>query len=247
MAAPSGQSFFLVPELPGPGRYVLDGPEGHHGATVRRIRSGEHLVLCDGHGGCADAVVDSAGRGELVLVVGESQHLAPPQVSVTLAQALPKGERSDLAVELATEAGVDAIVPWQARRCVARWSGAKCERGRQRWQTVARQAAKQARRAYVPEVGECVGTEQLCELVASFDVALVLHEAATCALANEVFPARGSVLLIVGPEGGVDPDELAALCAAGAAPVLLGQQVLRTSTAAAVALGALGVLAGRWK
>jgi len=239
---------FFVDALPRSGRFVMGGDEGHHASTVKRLRPGERLVLSDGDGGWAPAVVVSAdGRG-LAVDVGAHQYDAAPALSVTLVQALPKGERSDLAVDLATEAGVDAIVPWQASRCVARWDGGsgKAERGRQKWQRVAREAAKQSRRRRIPPVGALAGIDDVVRAITAAELALVLHEEGSVALGSVPLPTAGLVVLVVGPEGGVAPEEIERFEAAGARTVRLGAEVLRTSTAAAVALGALGVMTGRW-
>ncbi|GGG02899.1 ribosomal RNA small subunit methyltransferase E [Rhodococcoides trifolii] len=229
---------------------VLDGPEGRHAATVRRTGVGERVVLSDGHGGMADAVVTSAGRDRLELSVETRTTANRPRPEVTLVQALPKSERSELAVETATEAGVDTIVPWQSLRCVARWEGPKAAKGVTKWRAAALAAAKQSRRAYVPDVRDLHDTRAVLALVrdtvARGGIAAALHESARKPLVAMGFRETTEVLLIVGPEGGLDDREIDALVDAGAEPVLLGPTVLRTSTAAAVALGALGVLTDRW-
>ena len=239
---------FLVDALPAGDTAVLDGPEGRHAATVKRLREGEGLLLADGRGGLAHAVVTAVGKDALQLEVVDRRTVAAPAPRVLLAQALVKGDRGELAVELATEAGVDAVLPWRAARCVARWeAGPRGDKALARWRTTAREAAKQARRAWVPVVEEPVTTAALARRVAQARGALVLHESATDGLASLDLPADGDLLLVVGPEGGIADDELDALVAAGARAVRLGPEVLRASTAAAVALGALGVLTGRWK
>lgn len=241
-----GEPFFLVDALPPAGPFELAGPEGRHAATVRRLRVGEHLVLTDGAGGLAAAAVTAAGRAELTLDVGPARRVDPPAVRVTLVQALPKGERGELAVELATEAGVDAIVPWTAQRCVARWrTPEQVDKGVRRWRGTAREAAKQARRPFVPAVRDLASTAQVAAL-AGGATALALHESSVTPLAAADLPAAGDVVLIVGPEGGLTEEELTVFGSAGTVVVRLGPQVLRTSTAGAVALGALGVLTGRW-
>jgi 16S rRNA (uracil1498-N3)-methyltransferase len=238
---------FLVDVLPPTGSFLLDGPEGRHAATVRRMRVGEALELTDGRGRHAPALVVAVGRADLTLDVGQVVVEPSAAPRVVLVQALPKGDRGELAVELATEAGVDAVVPWQASRCVARWpDAAKADKGRLRWQAAAREAAKQSRRYVVPEVLPAASTAGVAALVGQAALALVLHESATASLASTALPATGDLVLIVGPEGGIAGDELAAFEAVGAIAVRLGPQVLRTSTAAAVALGAIGVLTGRW-
>jgi 16S rRNA (uracil1498-N3)-methyltransferase len=234
---------FLLDALPIGDHAVLDGPEGRHAATVKRLRPGEAVLLGDGCGVVASGVVAAVGRDVVELTLTDRVESPSPSPRVVVAQALVKGDRGELAVELATEAGVDALVPWTAARCVARWAG---EKGHARWQRTVREAAKQARRAWVPPVAAPVTTRELAGRVAAADCALVLHEAATTALAEVELPAAGEILLAVGPEGGITDDELALLTAAGAQAVRLGPEVLRASTAAAVALGALGVLTGRW-
>ena len=239
---------FLVDALPPGTTAVLDGPEGRHAATVKRLREGERLLLADGRGGLAHAVVTAVAKDTLELEIVDRRTLPAPAPRVLLAQALVKGDRGELAVELATEAGVDAVLPWRAARCVARWeAGPRGNKALARWRTTAREAAKQARRAWVPEVEEPVTTAALARRIADVRAALVLHESATDGLAAIDLPAAGDLLLVVGPEGGIADEELDALVAAGARAVRLGPEVLRASTAAAVALGALGVLTSRWR
>jgi len=238
---------FLVPALPPGEEFVLDGPEGRHAATVKRLRVGEELVLSDGSGELVRCGVVAVERDALALRVLE-RSVEPEQTPrVVLAQALVKGDRGELAVELATEAGVDGVVPWRAARCVAKWEdGPRGAKALGRWRSTVREAAKQARRSRVPFVDEPVSTAQLAQRVSSSALTLVLHESATERLADVELPVAGDVLLVVGPEGGISPEELATLGSSGARIVRLGPTVLRASTAAAVALGAIGVLSSRW-
>ncbi|WP_409431349.1 16S rRNA (uracil(1498)-N(3))-methyltransferase [Mycobacterium sp. SMC-16] len=242
------RALFYVDAVPAVGGIaVVDGDEGFHAATVRRIRPGEELDLSDGAGTLAHCVIEDAVKGRLTARVLSVTDVPAAVPTVTVVQALPKSERSELAIELATEAGADAFVAWQSERCVARWDGAaKVEKGLRRWSAVARSAARQSRRPYVPAVSGPVST---AELVASIGagVTLVLHESAEVALRDVISESTEAVTLIVGPEGGITDGEVAALVAAGAVAVRLGPSVLRTSTAAAVALGALGVLTPRWQ
>ncbi|MDJ0394561.1 16S rRNA (uracil(1498)-N(3))-methyltransferase [Rhodococcus sp. G-MC3] len=242
--------FFLNPLPAVGGTAVLDGKEGHHAATVRRIRVGERIVLSDGEGGIAETVVTGVERERLEMTVEARMEAARPSPTVGLVQALPKAERSELAVELATEAGIDSIVPWQSSRCVARWEGPKAVKGVTRWRGVVAAASKQSRRAYVPEVAELHSTADVLKRVRAVvdrgGIVAVLHESAAEKFSALKFREVAEVLLVVGPEGGIDDKEIAKLTEAGAVPVLLGPTVLRTSTAAAVALGAIGVLTDRW-
>ncbi|MCV7194759.1 16S rRNA (uracil(1498)-N(3))-methyltransferase [Mycolicibacterium brumae] len=240
---------FYVPGLPDHGALVLlDGDEGFHAASVRRIRVGEQIVLGDGSGELADCEVVEVAKKELTARVDARRSVAAPTPRVTVAQALPKSERSELAIELATEAGADEFVAWQAARCVARWDGPRAEKGLRRWSAVARSAARQSRRAHIPVVSGVLGTAELTRQISGgAGLTLVLHEDAAVPLAQLDPGAASEITLIVGPEGGIGAEELDALIAAGAHPVRLGPTVLRTSTAAAVALGALGVLTSRWE
>jgi 16S rRNA (uracil1498-N3)-methyltransferase len=226
---------FLVPSLD---VSVLDGPEGHHAADVMRLRVGESLLLGDGRGGTASAVVQAVGRGRLDLSIVERWYADPPTPRLVVAQGIAKGDRGELAVQAMTEVGVDEIVPWAAARSVARW---KDDRPLERWRSTAREAAKQARRSWLPVVSPPVSTGALAPRVT-----FVLHEEATARLSTVDIPGRDELVLVVGPEGGVAPAELAAFTAAGAVPVRLGDTVLRTSTAGVAALSVLSGRLGRW-
>jgi 16S rRNA (uracil1498-N3)-methyltransferase len=248
-------TLFYVDALPDTGALaVVDGDEGFHAAAVRRIRPGEQLVLGDGAGGLARCEVEHAGRDGLRARVLGRWSVVPGRPAVTVVQALPKSDRSELAIELATEAGADAFLAWQAVRCVASWEGPRVDKGLRRWRAVARSAARQSRRAHIPPVDGVLSTAALTQRirdeVATGSAVLALHESATDRLAdvltNVTVAQASSMLLVVGPEGGIAPEEIAALTEAGAVAVRLGPQVLRTSTAGAVALGALGVLTPRW-
>jgi 16S rRNA (uracil1498-N3)-methyltransferase len=229
---------------------VVDGDEGFHAATVRRIRPGEALVISDGAGALADCVVESAEKRTLTARVTVRRTAVRPAPPVTVAQAIPKSERAELAVELATEAGADGFLAWQADRCVARWDGDRADKGLRRWRAVARSAARQSRRPWIPDVEGPLSTTELArrvgEQVAAGGLVLALHESAERPLADLPVAQAPSVMLVIGPEGGISDAELDRLAAAGATAVRLGPTVLRTSTAAAVALGALGVLTARW-
>ena len=242
---------FYLDELPEVGAIaVLDGPEGRHAATVRRIGVGERLTLSDGNGNLAESEVVAASKDRLELRVLASTVAPAVGPRVTLVQALPKSERSELAVELATEAGIDQIVPWQAARCVSRWDGAKAAKGVTKWRAAARAAARQSRRACIPVVADLYDTAAVLDLVESVvargGIVAALHESAGRRLVDLPLTDTAEVVLIVGPEGGLDDRELDRLTAAGSTSVLLGPTVLRTSTAAAVALGAIGALTDRW-
>jgi 16S rRNA (uracil1498-N3)-methyltransferase len=225
----------------------LGGPEGRHAVTVKRVEVGEHIDLGDGAGTVLNAVVEALhGRDSLTARVLVRSELPVPQPRIVVVQALPKGERGETAVETLTEVGVDVIVPWQAERCVARWTGDKVQRGQSKWAATARAAGKQARRAWLPEVAPLARTADVEGLVASAACAIVLHEGAALPLRDIGLPADGDVVLIVGPEGGVSQAELDRFTAAGAHLALLGPTVMRTSTAGTVAAAVVLAATPRW-
>ena len=225
---------------------VLDGPEGRHAATVRRLAVGERADLTDGAGLVAECVVTAAGADTLELSVLARRSEPRPDPALVVAQALPKGDHGPLAVDLMTEAGVDVIVPWAAQRCVTRWEGTRGERALARWRATAAQAAKQSRRAWLPEVTTPVSTGELAERVAAAALAVLLDPAGPVALSEVGLPGSGSILVIVGPEGGVSPAETAQLTQAGAIAARLGPTVLRTSSAGLVAAAVVASRTGRW-
>ena len=226
---------------------ALTGPEGRHAVAVTRLGPGEHLDLGDGAGTVLHAVVAAVtGREELRARVLERVDAARPEPRLTVVQALPKADRGETAVATLTEVGVDRIVPWQAERSIARWTGDRAARGRARWVATAHAAGKQARRPWFPEVGELAGGAEVAALVSRATLAVVLHEEADEPLAGLAVPAEGEVVLVVGPEGGVTPAELERLVAAGAHLGRLGPTVLRTSTAGTVAAGIVLAGTARW-
>ena len=225
---------------------VLDGDEGRHAATVRRIAPGEQVLLADGAGVRLTCDVLTAGKGELGLRVVEVTTVPEPDPRFVLVQALAKGERDDQAVEAATEYGVDEVVPWQAARSIVQWRGERGEKARRKWESAVLAASKQSRRARIPVVGELATTKSLVARIAGSAAAYVLHEDATHNLAAQPLPAHGEVLVVVGPEGGITPEEVASFEAASAVAVRLGDTVLRSSSAGPAGLAVLSA-AGRWR
>jgi 16S rRNA (uracil1498-N3)-methyltransferase len=244
MSAP----LFLVEHLPLGGRYTLNGSEGHHAADVQRIRVGEQLILSDGRGGAVWAAVLAVGRGTVELDITGRMHVEPPNPRLVVVQGLPKGDRGELAVQAMTEVGVDEILPWAATRSVTQWRGPRGDRSRDKWAATAREAAKQSRRSWIPRitgVPDC-STKQVVARLEDTATAFVLHEEATDRLAAVPLPHWGDIVLVIGPEGGIDEAELDMFTDAGAVPVRLGDEVLRTSTAGVAALAVLSVRLGRW-
>lgn len=227
-------------------RVLLDGPEGRHAADVSRIGIGEVVLLADGSGLLAQAEVVERRKGELDLRVDSVLAIAEPSPRFTLVQALAKGDRDLLAIEVGTELGVDAVVPWQAERSIVRWRGERVAKSHRKWEQTVLAATKQARRPRVPDVADLADRQAVVERIGEADLALVLHEEATTPLAGFDLPDDGDVLLVVGPEGGISPEETEAFVDAGARTVRLGSTVLRTSTAGAAAIALLSSRT-RWR
>jgi 16S rRNA (uracil1498-N3)-methyltransferase len=225
---------------------VLDGHEGRHGATVMRIGIGERVLLSDGIGRRADTVVEGVGVGELRLRLQSITQEPQPDSRFVLIQALAKGDRDERAIEAATELGIDEVVPWQAARSIVIWRGERATRSLRKWESVVLAATKQSRRTRVPLVSTLANHAAVLQRVERAALAVVLHEEATLPLAGLELPPSGDVLLIVGPEGGIAPDELSAFVAAGAVAARLGLNVLRSSSAGSAALAVMSA-ADRWR
>jgi len=224
--------------------FTLDGDEGRHAATVKRMREGEVINLCDGKGLRAFATVAKVHKHTLDLVIDRIVFEDAPEPRFVVVQALAKGERAELAVEMLTEVGADAIVPWKAEHSIGKWDS--IEKGLEKWRRTSRESAKQSRRSWIPEISPLHTTEQVCELISQAQSVFVLHESADQALAACAIREQGTIIILVGPEGGISPDELAAFATAGARIVHMGASVMRTSTAGAIAVGGLLMRSQRW-
>lgn len=242
----SAPVFLADGELLDADRVTLAGPEGRHAAAVRRLKPGERVDLTDGQGTVAGCVVVAAGRDTLDLEVTERRHDPPPDPRIVVVQALPKGDRGELAVEMMTEVGVDTIVPWSAARCITQWRPERKDKALGRWRSTAREAAKQARRSWLPEVTDLATTAHITELGASAALFVVLHESFTTPIGELLLPTTGEIVVVVGPEGGLTDDELARFDAVGGRATLLGPTVLRTSTAGVAAAAVILSRCGRW-
>ena len=249
----------LEPEAFTPGSLVeVVGEEARHAVRVSRLRAGERILIGNGFGAVGEGVAEEVGKDRCTVRIERSLPLAvAPATELVLVQALAKGDRDERSVEQSTEFGVDAIVPWQASRSVSRWDGPggaeKVAKGVAKWRRIAREAAKQSMRARIPEVWEPTTLDALCAIAAQPEASVVaLHPRGgrsltefARSLARSVDPPQ-RVHLVVGPEGGFADAELDALQAAGAEVRVLGETVLRTSSAGPAALAVLNTSLGRW-
>ncbi|MGV8884904.1 MAG: 16S rRNA (uracil(1498)-N(3))-methyltransferase [Microbacteriaceae bacterium] len=227
----------------------IDGAEARHAVTVSRLAVGETVSIGNGHGLIVTGAVVTAQHTQLTIQVEHVTATPRPAPAIVLVQALAKGDRDELAVQVATELGVDAVIPWSAARSISRWEGSKVTKGHDRWVAITREASKQSIRAWLPDVLDLVTTGQLAKLAAATRM-LVLEPSAELALSTLDLPTADlpaeDIVLVVGPEGGIAPHELDALVAAGASLVRLGEGVLRTSTAGPAAIAVLSAKLQRW-
>jgi 16S rRNA (uracil1498-N3)-methyltransferase len=235
--------------------FVLDGAEARHAVTVKRLAVGEAVDIADGAGRRLTGTVERVAPGELTVECSSVTIEDRPGVRLVLVQALAKGDRDELAIETSTELGIDAVVPWQSERSIVRWKAERAAKAHAKWQSAVAAAAKQARRAWIPEVRAAVDTQGLAAHVAQAALAVILHEDAVKPLRGVLeawrasgLPADGpqEILLIVGPEGGISPREVTKLCGAGAVTALLGPHVLRSSTAGPAGVVIASDVLGRW-
>ncbi|MDQ1058919.1 16S rRNA (uracil1498-N3)-methyltransferase [Arthrobacter globiformis] len=235
--------------------FVLDGAEARHAVTVKRLAVGERVDIADGAGKRITGTVTDAAPAELTVECTSISVEPRPDVRLVLVQALAKGDRDELAIETATELGIDAVVPWQSERSIVRWKGDRAAKAHGKWQSTVTAAAKQARRAWIPEVRPAVDTHALAKEVAEAGLAVILHEDAVTPLRRvlgkwseerQEASNPSEIFLIVGPEGGISPREVTRLCSAGAVTALLGPHVLRSSTAGPAGVVVASDVLGRW-
>lgn len=236
--------FFVDREQLNAVRCRISGDEGRHAATVKRMRMGERLEVCDGMGNRASGLVIALGKDWVDLDIDERNFEPPSDVQFVAIQAVAKGDRADLALEILTEVGIDRIIPWKSRHSIAKWDDSG--KSLHKWQRVAREASKQARRSWIPQVDEAVTTTELAEILPTFDVVVVLHESAEASLSGISVPSSGTVAIVIGPEGGISTEEVESLQSLGAHVVRMGTSIMRTSTAGGSALAVLASKTERW-
>ena len=239
----SAPRFYLdLPLAPG-ARFTLPPGPARHAARALRLAAGDTLTLFNGQGGQFEACIERIQKDEVaVRLTGFTDIERESPLRVMLAQGISSGERMDYTLQKAVELGVAAIQPIAAKRSVVKLSGERAERRISHWQGVVASACEQCGRNQVPRVAVPLSLAGWLGQQA-MDRLIFLSPTAESRLAD-LPAATGMDCLIAGPEGGFEPDEIAALQAAGALSVRLGPRVLRTETAALAALAAMQTLWG---
>ena len=232
-------TLFFVDDLPTSGTYEFSNDDGHHAIRVLRMQVGAEFMLSDGNGAWSLVVATEVNKKSMQVRVTDSGFQEPLATTITVVQALPKGDRAKEAIELLTEAGVDRIVPWASARSIGK--------GSDKFAITAREASKQSRRFRIPEVTELATTAQICEAIKISDLAIVFHESATYKLSDQVSSHNVEhLLIIIGPEGGLTDEETAAFTEAGAKVALMGRPILRSAHAGIAAVSAVSALLKVW-
>lgn len=232
-------TLFFVDDLPTGGSYEFSNEDAHHAIRVLRMQAGDEFILSDGKGSWTQVKASEVSKKSITVQVIESGYQEPLATTITVVQALPKGDRAKEAIELLTEAGVDRIVPWAASRSIGK--------GSDKFAITAREASKQSRRLRIPEVTELATTAQICDAIKLSDLAIAFHESAKGKLSDQISSHNvQNLLIIIGPEGGLTEDELAAFAAAGAKVALMGRPILRSAHAGIAAVSAVSALLKVW-
>ena len=232
-------TLFFVDDLPRKvgSSYEFDSDDAQHAIRVLRMSAGEVFMLSDGQGKWSKVKIFAVKKKSLEVEVMETGIQDPLEISFTVVQALPKGDRLKECIELLTEGGVDTIVPWSAQRSIG-----KAEKGVEKLHVTAREASKQSRRLFIPQITDVANTAKVVELIAQHDLVLVFHESATNKVSEIVtrkYYESQNVMIIIGPEGGITEEELATFAAAGAHVAGLGRPILRSAHAGLAALSAV--------
>jgi len=224
----------------------IAGAEAKHAMSVRRLQVGEAISVSDGQGNKARGKVSQLSKDYLELNVESVESVERPKPQIILVQALAKGDRDEMAVQACTELGIQTVIPWQSERSVSIWKPEKQDKHRLRWQTIATEASKQSLRPFIPEVEKVLGTSELVERLKQFDLTLVLDPTSSTPLTSVSLSGHRSIAIVVGPEGGISPQELEQFRSAGLSLVGLGSGILRTSTAGVAVVSYLQATLGNW-
>lgn len=224
-------------------RQVLESDEAHHAIKVLRLNIGEIIKISDGVGKWVSGPIVEIAKKELFISISERGEIQAAKPELVLVQAITKSDRNKEMLELAVEAGVDRIIPWQSERSISKWQSDSEEK----WQVGIKQSCKQARQTKLPNLMQVMSTAELVKTIGSGGYGIVFHEEASTKFSELTIPnSQSSVYLVIGPEGGISEQELLSFQNNGSKVVRLGDTVLRSAHAGFAALSAVQTKLGRW-
>ena len=224
-------------------RQVLENEEAHHAIKVLRLNTGEVIKISDGVGNWVSGPIVEITKKELFISITERGEIQAAKPELVLAQAITKSDRNKEMLELAVEAGVDRIIPWQSERSISKWQSDS----EQKWQVGIKQSCKQARQVKLPQLMQVMSTSEVIKSIGEGGFGIVFHEEASTKFSELIIPnSQSSVYLVIGPEGGISEQELLSFQNNGSKVVRLGDTVLRSAHAGFAALSAVQTKLGRW-
>ena len=224
-------------------RQVLENEEAHHAIKVLRLNTGEVIKISDGVGNWVSGPIVEIAKKELFISITERGEIQAAKPELVLVQAITKSDRNKEMLELAVEAGVDRIIPWQSERSISKWQSDS----EQKWQVGIKQSCKQARQVKLPQLMQVMSTSEVIKSISEGGFGIVFHEEASTKFSDLTIPnSQSSVYLVIGPEGGISEQELLSFQNNGSKVVRLGDTVLRSAHAGFAALSAVQTKLGRW-
>jgi 16S rRNA (uracil1498-N3)-methyltransferase len=224
-------------------RQVLENEEAHHAIKVLRLNTGEVIKISDGVGNWVSGPIVEIAKKELFISITERGEIQAAKPELVLVQAITKSDRNKEMLELAVEAGVDRIIPWQSERSISKWQSDS----EQKWQVGIKQSCKQARQVKLPQLMQVMSTSEVIKSIGEGGFGIVFHEEASTKFSDLTIPnSQSSVYLLIGPEGGISEQELLSFQNNGSKVVRLGDTVLRSAHAGFAALSAVQTKLGRW-
>ncbi|MEY3705303.1 MAG: hypothetical protein RLY29_675 [Actinomycetota bacterium] len=238
-------TLFIVENIPDRGDVVIEGEEAHHAASVSRVKIGDRIAVTNGMGRRAEVEVIDVNKRNVAARILDVIDEPRSSTVLTVVQALTKGDRARETIELLTEGGVDLIIPWSASRSIGQWREEKDALGK--WRAWAREATKQSRRSWIPQILDLHSTAAIKERISESELSLMFHEVGAERLSialKDVKPRE--ITLIIGPEGGISEEEASAFSGAGARSVVMGKPIFRSAHAGVAALAAVQSSLGIW-
>ena len=236
-------TLFFTDQINDGSTQTLDKDDAHHAIKVLRLKLGEVIKISDGVKKWVSGSIIEISKKELTISISERGDFEEKKPELVLVQAVTKSERNKEMLELAIEAGVDRIIPWQAERSISKWQSDSA----QKWEIGIKEACKQARQVRLPKLMPMLTTAGVVQLLSKDARIIVFHESASEKFAQlQLTESLASIYLVIGPEGGISQSELSIFENGGSKIVRLGETVLRSAHAGFAAISAVQTKLGRW-